>query len=476
MNSNVFILDLMPPWRIRLRFDEVLLAPKKKKSWFTQAPIKTALSCDKDEALRWVNWLNTRPGTRMCVFSPTYGEWHASVSPKSLIKAVNNGHLDLQAWVFANSMQKVVVPSGKGYRTSWVVVGGIARNWVMDMDNVPGASSIDELIEKLKRFKCPIPYLISRTSENRFHLLFTGDSGTWTIGRRYAVALRAAGYTKAPKDKDELNRILKAGGVDPEYMKQSPDRHKIRIAGFTNAKRSFGEFETSKVVNKVVVESWVNLDYKTPTPQDFLDMMRPADLCGVENIAIGRKAKQVATYWKRYTAKIVDLLKEEVGEALAVSLAEQLAMNTKWLQKGEFRINQAKLGAILGISQPTASRILRNLTSAGILSVQDGGAYTFAKRGVRAIYAATDVVVKIKKKIYDIFEPYQDGMTNEHILKDIRYLIRDGRSIPEIADLIMDKQASRGKGKARSRREIERACVLHQDWLERQSYTHDAAG
>ncbi len=298
------------------------------------------------------------------------------------------------------------------------------------------------------------PRLVVDSSPGAFHLLYISKAHThfWTSDRRTAVAMQVAGVTPGVYTPGALAARLKAGGVDYSYMKQTIAMSKFRLPGSLNVKKCLDKSDTSLFVENVIAYGWLNENYALTDKQqtEILDSYSP--------FGVKARLKGIPpNFWVRLAAQIKPGLSEIFDKKMADKLAEFIAKNKKMLKLNECRISQTYMAEALGVTQVTASRLIKRLIEEKYLIIVKD--YVIKERsktyGAGEVLAASIDKISRKRKInYDFTKPYVDGATNAHYMKDVHAAIRAGMSIDEITKIVESKQAHKPNKKKRTTREI----------------------
>jgi DNA-binding Lrp family transcriptional regulator len=434
--------------------------------WFNIPSPKFPLVGDVKKMKKFISILtNSSPNRAFYIENPFVGSRSQGVKKNTVIRAIDNGHLSSNIWFYVNNVQKyhrVSESNGKQFHFSELssARGEFPKNWVLDMDNVPGIAGetsldrISYLVEKLKSFECPLPLMIVETSIASFHLLFHGIKEEWSDSRRYAVALRASGCTKKVTDVKERDSILKAGGVDPNYMSQNPGMAKMRLPGSVNVHKSMGKVTTWRVDKLVVIEGWINPNYHslTNTQISSLDFFEDTE---VKEKAVSKK-KDEDTVWKIFYPMVKEVLASSLKGKPLKDISKFLSKNKNFLLQGKLRIHQEFLASELGITQCAVSKILKKLKDNNVLVVTAG----YVKGKCAKSYGCSEKLKvcfeqKVKKE-YNPYVEYRAGEFNTQFLEDIRGMSRMGWSKDRIIQTIMSKQDMRGK-RSRTINEVAKA-------------------
>lgn len=422
------------------------------------------------------DWLTKKvPGHKLVVHSRSTGNWSDAIQPRSLLRALSNGHLDVECWVYVNKVKQFSTSRiGRDGRPQWdrfVAAYDTPTNWVMDMDDVPGVigatseERIASLFRRITGFGAFPPRTIVESSPGSFHLFYFGSKPgrEWTWERRLATAMRAAGIARKVRTEKELETALKAGGVDLGYLKQPMELAKFRLPGSVNVKKSMGSVDTSKVVGNVVAVGWNNPDYRLPgvTELNDMDLLVPAKLSKkIEKRPLPDSA------WKRFMPELRAGLTGFVKPEILDLLAEFLARNFNFLQKKKCRILQTFMAERLGVAQYTVSRLISEMKDQGWLIEEK-----MYQRGKYAKTYSSGPLLKIcfEKALfaghqYDLTEPYTDGESNKHFLRDVRVAVRLGIDVEDLIQIVQEKQSMRLAHKQRSAKTIARTYHL---WLNR---------
>jgi hypothetical protein len=347
------------------------------------------------------------------------------------------------------------------------------------MDRVPDIAGgtpkdrIDSLLKKFKRFKCPDPLIVVETSPCSFHVVYGGTAACeWTKERRYAVALLASGYRGRVVTMDDRDAVLKAGGVDPSYMRQNIEFAKFRLPGSVNIEKSCGTLDA--IGKAVVAFGWYNHQYKAPSMKLLaeLDAIVPPKKDKAKS-ATPKDFPDAA--WKRFVPFVRDALSPLVRPDMLELLSEYISKNYNFLQKGKCRILQVHMAEALRVEQWAISRLIKMLKECGVLVqtadyIQKKKAKSYGS-GLVLKHAFEQALLAGRE--YDIEKPYEDGAVNDHLLEDLRYLARIRTPVDDAVQIIMEKQEHRPRGKKRSAKDIARAYV---SWLNRTQHSEDLAG
>jgi len=458
--------------------------PKPTKTlWFYKKAPQITLKGDPETIKFWLDITNL-PDRRYHLHSWSTGSWSGHVKAKTVERALKNGHLDVECWVYVNQLKRYAIPrngkNGPTYETRWGSLEA-PKNWAMDMDDVPGIigktpqDRIDCLLKKFTQHKCPHPTMIVETSKCCFHVVYLGGpTREWTLERRYATALRAAGCSRKVRTKQERDEALKAGGVDPDYLRQNIESAKIRMPGSVNVQKSSGSLDNPGT-GTVIAYGWYNHNYQLPTV---------AILAELDTVVAPRRATRESkapksfpdSAWKRFVPHIRNVLAPLVKPDLLKSLTEYLSKNFNMLQRGECRILQTHMAEALGLEQWAVSRLIKNLKEWQIL-VQTRD--YIQKKRAKSYGSGTVLKVAFEEALlagtkYDIDKPYEAGTTNSHFMGDLRHLAKLSTPVEIVVQIIVQKFEHKPAIKRRSVKEIERAYDL---WLNRPQHLDvDKAG
>lgn len=392
-------------------------------------------------------------------------------SVKTIIAAIKKGYLDIIGWVYVNDIvfQTVrTLSSNGGYRYRQELVDMKTRGGVVfDFDNVEGISTIDEMQNLLiSKGLPPAPYIV-HTSIHSFHVYYKAAYGFWTQKRKFDYAFKFIGEeTPAQIGITEIRKLANAG-MDYNYLIQDTGMSKIRIPGtinttmdgyfVTNAKY-FKEYDTI-CVDHVVLSSTITTE-----------LIKPQD------IKITEKSTKNEDFYTWYSAKVETLVAPFLLKKNLKKFSDHLTRRLGLLSKGTCQLSQTEIANAIGVTQPSVSRILKNLIKARILIVMDDGKYHFGAGvvGKARTYGAGEELEKIFKSVNEkevrkeLSEPYQQGAANEAMLKDIRIMYKIGFKNDDIVRVCSRKMAARGR-RRKSDRSIRRAVERWDNKSDRRS-------
>lgn len=414
--------------------------------WYRHAAEGVDLTGDIDQIEQHVRLRDAVKGCRYHVHAPARGEWLAYASARTIRQAISNGHVDLEIWCYSNPMVSMVTKQrGRNgawqYRSVWVAAPNVSH-WTMDVDDSPcrTEAEMDALLESRA---CPVPTQTIRTGPGRFHLHYMGSDGFWTRSQRWLVAARAAGLASVPDSLDEFKAALKKNGIDFQYLLTEPGKTKYRVPGSVNWNHSRHPV-TGRITTPFVVTGTINRNY---SEQAVLAVLNQQAV--VPTPVVQPRPTKSDDRWKRYLPRVRAAVASIVGDELVDGIAEMIASNATRLTRKDFRICQTRMASDLGISQPSASRLLRRLKRANVLTQEKNGVYSVGKRS-KTYGAGSSLDGTLAFSTWKD-EPYEDGKTNEQIKTDIRALCYKGWTDEQIVAFCMDKQAARARSKWRPR-------------------------
>jgi len=378
-------------------------------------------------------------------------DW-ARVSQRTVKTAWNRGHRDIEVWAEANpviTIKTYIQAKPRDIHEH----SKHHQNWTLDLDNLFFCKGIDHLYT-IFRLRCGIePYYISRTSQYNYHALIVGRKGHWEEDRRLKLACDFAQVdTKKIHSDAELKASLKRGGVDPNYLSQRPESHKIRLPGSINM----------CIDGAFVVEGKKNSSfiYKVPEIQTKPAREKP-------------KTKQ-CNFWLHYLPLFEVIICSAIGQKVGKKFAKFLINNLTYLKRNKLDMSQSYLAKLFGVTQPHISKLLGLLCRFGILEVQRQGAYISPQQasqsGTKARPKTYGIGPQLQKAIkprrhgppkYDLTDDYKTRDTNFHILADLRYLVLQGFNNEEISEFCCTKLRGKPAASRRTKGEIE---WIADDW------------
>lgn len=362
-------------------------------------------------------------------------QWANCVSINSGVRALKRGFDLADYWLYVNPIgtkRVLKTTPKKTYSRQVKYINGQTYNFMVDIDNSPHFNTLDGLIEYFAERKIPLPTVAVQTSENGFHVLYTGNREVLSESFMTSVYLRIAGldgieYT----DKAILREDLKRNGVDPHWLFTNRVEHRIRIPGTYNHKYIEKPFRC---------KSWINPKPHTATT-----------ISNASEVVFKRKENR---FWNKYEKPIAALLESNgVSTKVAENLSIWLSQHVTFLKKGELSISQLMVSELIGISQQHLSRLLKELVKNGVLTITKPHIYSDGmskeKRRPR-VYAAGEKLMailvppkKVPARVYahpSLLRPYETGNTFNQMSEDIRILYRYGFDVENIVDFCYDKQ------------------------------------
>lgn len=378
------------------------------------------------------------------------------ISHRTIKQILKAGHTDCTFYMFVNPLESFMLD---GYKKAyWRNYN--TGNWILDLDSCK-FDTFDQVVTHLKRVHIPLPTVMIRTSPRSYHLVYQGLSEEWTDELRMRLATRFAEIPDSVTDRKQRDILLREAGVDVGHLKVNFDLQKTRLPFTLNVKRTNASAGTI-----IVSDYWVNSKVKSePVIMPAPRLIKP----------------------KSYTAsqvKKIDFLTNEFASFMNANDSQMLGeiLGAGW---GKLRFNNCRIlqqwwADKFGIAQYALSRKLKKLVETGYLVVvADYKRGKFAKT-----YGPGDKLIDImnkrcsKKTGYDFNEPYQNGLTNSHLLADIRQAVYYGWSEDDTTRLILDKQSGRGKDKEKREKDIRYLYKQHTNWMKRQGlfFNHSEVG
>jgi hypothetical protein len=409
------------------------------------------------QKLRDFSRLFPSDGLRFEIYEPGGTSRH-SVTLKTVERVIRNGHTDSQVSLYVNPQQSYVIhgvsKNGKKYALTQYMMNNTTSNWVMDIDDIPGVFDIDGLLLKFESSKCPKPSIIVQTGEQNFHCVYFGAVGEFSKDKRLSLSIKFANIDTTNLSKKETDDLLRKAGVDPNCIANTVSSNRVRVPGFMNLNHSTYGATNSHYKNTVFIieKVWINKNYKTP----IISIVKPTKIKNKQN------GKKTYKDFEKYIPGICEALSGSVPDRHLNKVSEFFANNITGLKNGKCIINQEFLAKQLGIAQKNVSIILKKLIQDGFLIVVKEYKRCVRSRTYQAGLKLMHGFVLKKtsnkpKRVYDISSPYLSGETNQHYLKDIRFLCATKVPKEEALEIIWQKMLERPKDKRRRRREISKA-------------------
>ncbi|MEM4379170.1 MAG: winged helix-turn-helix domain-containing protein [Thermoplasmatales archaeon] len=413
-----------------------------------------------------INFLENNPEAQF------HAQYTSNINPgiiymgqtKTIQKAIKNGFAKLDLWMYTNKVKSIYDTRRKVHLPPQIQDNNY--NWSVDMDKTK-FNDIKDLLEYLYIQDVPIPEFISHTSPGSFHLRYVGPRRLWSEDNIMKVHYMIAGADHIPSTEEGKQKMLSSVGIDYFYAKQDRVRSKIRVPGSVN----------SKVKDYVfVVRGWKNPDYdiqkiitqlknsKISSVIPFPSRSQRRSLVAKNSIKTFKKFRSKTKFLLEACRKAIKINKDPEGKKIN-TIVELILANMKRLNDGCAYISQLKWAKILGISQPTVSRILKQLQKAGILRIVDPS-YNCDTYEPRAMVYGFTAEFKAVLRAYGrrkfnedtTLEPYENGRTYAQMKSDIKTLYLDvGKTPDEIIEFIYNKNLMRPpeKQRLRNRKQIQ---------------------
>ena len=377
-------------------------------------------------------------------------------SLRTLKTAFARNNIDTEVFAYANIFKNITTYR-KGIPITSMMPVNTPANCVIDLDN-SWFRSIESLVLYLEENRILLPVYICQTGPTNYHLVYSFKQNKAAnpydgIYReeKLALATMIAGfsYEKEITNRTFLLQKLKAFGIDPSYLNQSPEWDKYRVGGSLKVKN--GEYY--KCVG------WRNLDYKFFYAADLRAWMAGEDPWdNVDFIPTDHNDLLTNTYYKKHLDSIKDMVREAVPKKYVDQYADFLCNNLTYLKQGKLFISQLRLSSEFGIPQTTVSRHLKELVKAGVIETDNA----YMKARVPKKYSAGSKIQALQsvQNGITIHNDYEDGMTNTQMLSDIRVLVAKNMEDSEIVNFISKKMQKRPKHKRRSNKDIRFALRL----------------
>lgn len=406
------------------------------------------------DANRVQSFVKDTSDMRYHIRSVSTGIVSPSVGAKTILKAIENGHHDIELWVFVNPLYKTYTVDFRGaIRGAWEH-NGRTQSFVIDYDNLVGIDNINDFKTAHKVKKMPMPFFISQTGPNSFHSLYLGKYGEWPESKRLWLLYKWAGITETISDKVELYNQLLESGIDTNYYVQGYGKHKMRVPGSINANHVMpdGSFW--------VVKGWLNTEYDSADKQYYEEVALPrpnfVPLENVVSITSEKPLHNTREYDKTlFVEPILAILNDLFPEGFAcvktIEIAKMLSSNVGWLVKNDCRVLQSRWAELFGCEQFDISRLLRRLIEKNILVKVDDN---FCPNRFAKTYGAGDVLRDAIGWVgSSLPQPewvrWDDGTSNQRMLYDIRYFVSTGMTNEEMIMLLHERQDHRPLRKKR---------------------------
>ena len=415
------------------------------------------------------------PNAKYTCMSASCSLKYSIYSAKTLTTSFKKGYYDITGWVYVNDVVFVTIrtlSSNGVYRYKQELVDLKTRGGVVfDFDKVEGISTIDEMQNALiSKGLPPAPYIVL-TSPNSFHVWYRGVYGFWTQKRKFDYAFKFIGEETPDQIGITEIRRLSHAGIDYNYLVQDTGMSKIRIPGSINMTMS-GPFVTQakyfKEYDTISVDHVVLSSTTEAFPDDHQDEV------------VVEKSNKNYDFYAWYANKVEELVSPFLLKKNLKKFSDHLTRRLGLLSKGTCQLSQTEIANAIGVTQPSVSRILKNLIKAKILIVMDDGKYHFGAGtvGKARTYGAGEELEKIFKSVNEkevrreLSEPYEQGAANEAMLKDIRTMYKIGFKNDDIVRVCSRKMAARGK-RRKSDRSIRRAVERWDSKADRRSQRPD---
>ena len=364
--------------------------------------------------------------------------WHSYLSATSILSGIKNGHTGVDCFFYVNLLRCHKKKIGKIWSSDHFLVSKDAKNIIVDIDNHPTATTIEELIDDLKSKGVIIPRYISQTSSRSFHLVYLGDRISLSQERVETLCAKIAGVEKKPMQKREFHRLLRKGGVDPNSFLVGHESHKMRVPGSVNSKRDDGW----------VVKGWSNENYLY-NRTDFLEALGEVGIFYEEKKRHLRIAEKYENeFWRKDIPKIVMILVKVLPRKTAAKTAEFFAKRFGWLKEDRCNIRGEDFADFMNWGQQYGAKILRKLTNFGIIKMVKDYIHdpSNPSRSRARSYGLGDIVrsafakKECKKPKINLTIPYTAGQTWDQMSEDIRNCYGQGASESQIVNFVMKKQ------------------------------------
>ena len=405
------------------------------------------------------------PEMRYRVHSLTFDKFSPYFKASTVQRAIRNGHVDIELWVWVNPLTKVT-DSSSGFPTTDYQYNGKTQSWVLDLDEIEDVYSIANLRSTMRARGVPLPYYISQTGPNCFHCMYFGHYGDWSERKRRWIMERWAGIT-GELEKDQWCKLVIASGVDIQYsISQHFGKHAFRVPGTINKNHPInGGFWRCL--------GWRNPDYNTAHERYLAEVGVPRP----ENVP-DENVEAIATPTHRpdftvYIQPVLELLEETFPKGFEViktgELAKMIANQANLLMKNTYRIHQVSWAKELCCSQPDISRLVKKLISMGILvKVSD----SYSQGSYSKTYGAGPLLkpalgwLGMPLKTPD-WVRWDDGTSNQRLLYDVRYFYSLGMPDHKILEQLQTRQAHRPLRKQRPAKELANCLRIYKNFLKK---------
>jgi hypothetical protein len=301
--------------------------------------------------------------------SVSTGHVSDNIQSKTVVAAVNNGHVDIELWMFVNPMCEVTRIDHYGQKRTVWDFNGKTQSFVVDFDNLVGIVSIEDLLTAMVAKNMPLPYYVSQTGPSNFHACYAGKFNSWPQQKIKWLLKKWANIDSECEDSVELYNRLLDSGIDTNYYSQHYGKHKIRVPGSINSNH---KDENGK---SWIVSGWRNPRYNIADTQYYEETAKPrpshVPSDNVKSISLNKtvvKKFDSEPFIKPISAMIEDLLPNKITRIDKDKLSKAIANNVNFLVKNKCKITQTLWAEEIGCQQPDISRLLKTLVSKNILT------------------------------------------------------------------------------------------------------------
>lgn len=454
-------------------------------SWFNKQ--KEVSSSDSIEEPIVKRFLDDTPELRYWMKGVEEGAVSASITAKSVIRAINRGHTDIELLFFVNPQTKEsYIDPLSGQKRTRFSFNGKTQSWMLDLDDIPGVDSIAKLRTTMIRRKVPLPYLITQTGPRNFHCFYHGHYGQWPKRKIFWLVGRWANVSfSAPSDgpeREEWDKKVHASGICVHHLRQHHGSHHMRVPGSLNANHRNADGTLWRCTgwrNEVYYD--MHGEYVADVgmwPQEFIHgaiIMPSVEQMTSVQAPAERSVNPISEPidFSKFIDPITDLIYEVFPHGFTSiktdKLVAMLADNALGLAHGTCRIHQVTWAEELGITQYDVSRMIKRFIELGILEkVYE----SYAIGRYSKTYAAGALLLPVigyygKPMPAPPWVRWDQGTSNTRMLVDIRYFCSLGLSDEDVIRRLNERQAHRPCNKQRCKSDFVYALRKHREWMKK---------